>query len=106
MKLRVVHAPGMRGTFSKPSRFSDPDIHHGMCRDGEGVPGIHGACETRNSTYLVIGQWDLLSLITFLHVVILLLSISGKMIMYYNFVVDIIPTGRVLDEKNWHCKHY
>ena len=30
-KLRVVHAPGMPGTFSPPPRVSDPDMHHGTC---------------------------------------------------------------------------
>ena len=30
-KLRVVHAPGMPGTFSLPPRISDPDMHHGTC---------------------------------------------------------------------------
>ena len=30
-KLRAGHAPGMPGTFSPPTRFSDPDIHHGTC---------------------------------------------------------------------------
>ena len=31
IRLRVAHAPGMPGTFSQPSRFSDPDMHHGTC---------------------------------------------------------------------------
>ena len=31
VKLRVVHAPGMPGTFSPPPRVSDPDKHHGTC---------------------------------------------------------------------------
>ena len=31
VKLRVTHAPGMPGTFSPPSRISDPDTHHGTC---------------------------------------------------------------------------
>ena len=31
VKLRVVHAPGMPGTFSPPMRFSDPGMHHRMC---------------------------------------------------------------------------
>ena len=31
VNLRVAHAPGMPGTFSPPSRFSDPDMHHGTC---------------------------------------------------------------------------
>ena len=31
VKLRVVHAPGMPGTFSPPPRVSDPDMLHGTC---------------------------------------------------------------------------
>ena len=31
VKLWVAHAPGMSGTFSPPSRVSDPDMHHGTC---------------------------------------------------------------------------
>ena len=31
IKLRVVHVPGMPGTFSPPSRVSDPDMRHGTC---------------------------------------------------------------------------
>ena len=31
VKLWVVHAPGMPGTFSPPPRISDPDMHHGTC---------------------------------------------------------------------------
>ena len=29
--LRVAHAPGMPGTFSPPTRVSDPDMHHSTC---------------------------------------------------------------------------
>ena len=31
VKLRVAHVRGMPGTFSPPSRVSDPDMHHGTC---------------------------------------------------------------------------
>ena len=31
VKLRVVHAPGMPGTFPPTPRVSDPDMHHGTC---------------------------------------------------------------------------
>ena len=31
VKLRVAHAPGMLGTYSPPSRVSDPDMYHGTC---------------------------------------------------------------------------
>ena len=29
--MRVAHAPGIPGTFSRPPRVSDPDMHHGTC---------------------------------------------------------------------------
>ena len=70
-KLRVVHAPGMPGTFSTPPRVSDPDMHHGTfvthvswsmpgsltSGGGENVSGILGACATHNVTYLARGPW-------------------------------------------------
>ena len=31
VKLQVVHAPGMPGTFSPPPRVSDPGMNHGTC---------------------------------------------------------------------------
>ena len=31
VKLRVAHAQGMPGTFSLPSRVTDPNMHHGTC---------------------------------------------------------------------------
>ena len=31
VKLRVAYAPEMPGTFSRPPRVSDPDIHRGTC---------------------------------------------------------------------------
>ena len=31
VKLQVAHAPGIPGTFSPPSRVSDPDMLHGTC---------------------------------------------------------------------------
>ena len=31
VKLRVAHVPEMPGTFSHPTRVSDPDMHHGPC---------------------------------------------------------------------------
>ena len=74
VKLWVVHALGMPGTFSPPPRFCDPDMHHGTCVThvpwcmsgsltsvsfevvgGKNVAGIPGACATRNFTYLVRG---------------------------------------------------
>ena len=67
VKLRVAHAPGIPGTFSPP--VSDPGMHHGTslthvpwCMSGsltraggENVPGIPGACTTRNFAYLARG---------------------------------------------------
>ena len=63
--------------FSRPQLqrkwlVSDPDMHHGTCvthvpwcmsgsltRGGrENVPGIPGACTTRNFTYLARGPWE------------------------------------------------
>ena len=71
VKLRVAHAPGMPGTFSPPPRVSNPDMHVPWCIPGSfnsgflcirwwgNVPGIPGACATRNFTYLVRGPlWD------------------------------------------------
>ena len=73
VKLQVAHAPEMPGTFSPPPiskgkpLVSDPFMHHDTCvthvpwclsgsltrGDGENVPGIPGACATRNVTHLV-----------------------------------------------------
>ena len=74
VKLRVVHAPGMLGTFSPPPTskeplFSDPDMHDGTCithvpwcmlgsltsGGGENVHDIAGVCATCNFTYLAGG---------------------------------------------------
>ena len=73
-KSRIVHAPGMPGTFFPPPTarkppISDPDMNHGTCvthvpwcmsgslhRDGgENDPGIPGACATRNFKYMARG---------------------------------------------------
>ena len=68
VKLRVAHAPDMPGTFSPPPWVSEPDMHHDTCvmhvswcmpgslTSGfiwsrlrrKNVPGIPGACATRN----------------------------------------------------------
>ena len=72
----VVHAPGIPGMFShhwlqKIPLISDPGIHHDkgvthvqLCMSGslsrgggDNVPGIAGACATRNFTYLARGPW-------------------------------------------------
>ena len=59
----------LRYRFIRKPLVSDPSIHHGMCvtlvpwcmsesltrGGGENVPGISGACATRNLTYLVRG---------------------------------------------------
>ena len=64
VKLRVVHAPGMTGTFSLPPRISYPGMHHGTCVAhvllcmsgsltrgvGENVSGIPGAWATCDFT--------------------------------------------------------
>ena len=74
VKLRVVHAPVMTGTFSPPPRVNNSDMHHGTwvthvpwCMSGSltcgflwsrwrGTRSRHsGACSTHNFTYLVRG---------------------------------------------------
>ena len=74
VKLRVAHAPGMPGTFSPPRRWAILTYItarawrtcRDACRDrwlaapfelgsGERVPGLPGACATRNFAYLVRG---------------------------------------------------
>ena len=73
VKLRILHALGMPGTLSPPptstETASDPGIYHDTCvthvswympgsltgGGGENVPGIPGACVTRNITYLSRG---------------------------------------------------
>ena len=65
VKFRVAHATGIPGTFPPPPLVSDPEMHHGTCvthapwcmsgsltsGGGGNVPGIPGACATRNFTY-------------------------------------------------------
>ena len=60
-----------RHQFQRKPVVSDPGMHHGTCvthvpwcmsgsltgGGGENVPGIPGACTTRNFTYLVRGPW-------------------------------------------------
>ena len=63
-----------RQRIQKKPLISDPDRHHGtwvahvpwsmsgslVRGGGENVPGIPGACATRNFTYLVRGPWIIL----------------------------------------------
>ena len=60
-----------RHRLQRKPLVSDPGMHHGTCvthvpwcmsgslsrDDGENVPGIPGACATRNFAYLVRGPW-------------------------------------------------
>ena len=74
VKLWVAHARECRERFSRhwlqrKPLYSDPGMHHGTCvthvpwcmsgslihGGGENVPGIPGACATRNFTYLARG---------------------------------------------------
>ena len=74
--MQVAHAPGIPGTFSPPPiskklLVSDTGMHHGTCvtygpwwmsgsltrGGGENVPGIPGACATRDFLYLLRGQY-------------------------------------------------
>ena len=89
VKLWVAHAPGMPGTFSPPPLVSDPGMHPGTCvthvprcMSGsltcggvENVPGILGACATRNFTYLAKGP---------------LLDISGMWVPIKNYGAGIL----------------
>ena len=64
-----------RHRIQRKPRVSDPDMHHGTCvthmpwcmsgllsrGSGENVPGIPGACATRNFAYLVRGPLDMYS---------------------------------------------
>ena len=60
-----------RHRLQRKPLVGDPDMHHGTCvthvpwcmsgsltrDDGENVPGIPGACATRNFAYLARGPW-------------------------------------------------
>ena len=85
VQLRVVHMRReCRERFTchrlhRKPLFSDPGMHHDTCvshapwsmsgsltRDGgENVPGIPGACTTRNFTYLARSPWWLYQMETF-----------------------------------------
>ena len=73
-KISGSACAGNAGNVSPPPQVSDPDMHHGMCVThvpwympgsltsgslwsvaGKNIPGISGACATRNCTYLVRG---------------------------------------------------
>ena len=73
-KIAGCACAGMLQPLSPPPRVNDPDMHHGTCmthvpwcmpgsltsgflwcRSRGNVPGIAGACATRNFTYLVRG---------------------------------------------------
>ena len=71
-RLRSALAPGMpRHRLQRKPLVSDPGMHHGTCvkyvpwclsgsltsGGGENVPGIPGACATRNFAYLVRGPY-------------------------------------------------
>ena len=76
-KIASCACAGIPGTFSRrrlqrKPLVSDPGIHHGTCvthmpwclpgsltrGGGENVPGIPGACATRNFVYLVRGPCE------------------------------------------------
>ena len=64
-----------RGRLQRKLLVSDPDMHHGTCvthvpwcmsgslnrGGGENVPGIPGACASRNITYLARGPWHVVA---------------------------------------------
>ena len=80
-RLRVAHAPVMTGTFSRhrlhrEPLVSDPGMHGGTCVTHvpwctsrsltrscrENVPGIPGACATRN--FYITGKWPKFDVMT------------------------------------------
>ena len=79
--LRMRRKCFPRHRLQRKPLVSDPGMHHGTCvthvpwcmsgslfsGGGENVPGIPGACATRNFTYLARGPWACL----FIHVQIL-----------------------------------
>ena len=93
VKLRVADAPRMPGTFphhrlQRKPLVNDPGMHRGTCvthvpwcmpgslihGGGENVPGIPGACATRNFTYLARGLWLMCFLL--IHATLLLSSVA------------------------------
>ena len=111
VKLLVVHAPGMPGTFprhrlQRKQLVSDPGMHHETCvthvpwcmsgsltrGDGENVPGIPGACANLNFTYLVRGPWswfilgDLMPL-QWRHICLWFFFLSEMLSKYIKFVI-------------------
>ena len=52
VSLRVVHAPGMLGTFSPPPRVSEPDMHHDTC-----VTHVSWWMPGSLTTSLIWSQW-------------------------------------------------
>ena len=69
--LRMRRERFPRHRLQRKPLVNDPGMHHGTCTThvpwwmsgsltrgvGENVPGIPGACTTRNFTYLVRGPW-------------------------------------------------
>ena len=113
VKLRVAHASRMPGTFSSPTRVSDPDMHHGTCAThvpwcmpgsltngffevggGENVPGIPGACAICNFTYLTRDPWPPTfhplvysdgSCIIFICMIAIMTGISKRLSFHFRF---------------------
>ena len=61
IKLQVVHAPGMPGTFSLPLRVSNPKMHHDTC--------MHVPCCTKGSltSCFLWSRWRGKGFLEFLH---------------------------------------
>ena len=73
-----------RHWLQRKQLVSDPGIHHGTCvthvpwcmsgsltwGGGENVPGIPGACASRNCTYLARGPWSRLIFIIVISVLV------------------------------------
>ena len=86
---------------------SDPDMHHGTCvthvpwcmsgslnrSGGENVPGIPGACATRNFTYLARGPWYNR-------------YNSSDVLLYMDIMVVLLQTLVLESVWNWNCNHF
>ena len=97
-----------RHRLQRKPLVSDPGMHHGTCvtrvpwcmsgslilGGGENVPGITGACATRNITYLVRGPWNQYSQCT--------LMTTGA--LYKNTVLKYITTDADI-QRNYNFIH-
>ena len=98
VNLRVLHAPGMTGMFSQPSRVCDSDIHHGqfpslMWLDSFSVPVDHHqwfkSCRERTLNILLIYRGKELELVVAMIIWGWNAQCSGRWI-YFNHLIQIL----------------